>query len=152
VSVIVRPAAVSDRPAILTLAHRLVVGVAPWRDPEAVDKAVVGWVEGSLAGVGDPDSEVLVAELNGQVVGFVSVKSHQHWSGSSDADIGELVVSTDVERRGVGSTLVRAAVEWGRARDVSRVTVSTGAANIPARRLYASLGFEDEDVTLSLKP
>jgi len=126
--------------------------VAPWRDAEAVDKAVVGWVEGSLERTGDPGAEVLVAEQNGRLVGFVSVACQRHWSGSLDAYIGELVVSTDAERQGVGSTLVRAAVDWGRAHEVERVTVSTGAANAAARRLYASLGFDEEDVTLSVAP
>ena len=44
----IRPYRPQDRQEALSLAGRLQIGVAPWRDPDAVREAVVGWVRGSL--------------------------------------------------------------------------------------------------------
>lgn len=145
----IRPAQPSDRPTILALAPRLQAGVAPWREPGAVAEAVEGWVRSSLDRAAEAEQAVLVAELDRQVVGFVTVSQHRHWAGDTDAYIGELVVAPDAEGRGIGKALVRSALDWARMHGYTRVVVATGAANHAARRLYALLGFDDEDVTLS---
>lgn len=123
--------------------------MAPWREPVAVAEAVEGWVRSSLDRAVEAEQSVLVAELDRQVVGFVTVSQHRHWAGDTDAYIGELVVAPDYEGRGIGKALVRAALDWARSQGYQRVAVATGAANTAARALYASLGFDDEDVTLS---
>jgi GNAT superfamily N-acetyltransferase len=133
----------------MTMAERLQEGGAAWRDPEAVRLAVSGWVRESLEDLSDPDSGVFVAERDGEVVGFVCVSERAHFTGEVDAYIGELVVSKAAEGGGVGRALVGAAEDWGRARGRKRVVVDTGAANVPARRFYAALGFEEEDITIS---
>jgi ribosomal protein S18 acetylase RimI-like enzyme len=98
----------------------------------------------------DAGHAVLVAEVEGGgLIGFVTVSPGRHWSGETDASIGELVVAPDAESRGVGTALVEAAVEYARAEGYARISVSTGAANARALRLYRRLGFEDEDVSLS---
>jgi ribosomal protein S18 acetylase RimI-like enzyme len=131
------------------MAGRLQEGVAAWRGPEAVQQAVTGWMRESLKDLSDPDRAAFVADLDGQVVGFVCVTERSHFTGEVDAYIGELVVSEAAEGRGVGRALVRAAEDWGRARERKRVVVDTGAANTPARNFYAALGYEEEDITVS---
>ena len=131
------------------MAERLQEGVAPWRDPGEVRRAVIGWVRESLADLSDPDNGAFVAERNDEVVGFVCVSERSHFSGEVDTYIGELVVSKVAEGGGVGRALVGAAEDWGRARGRKRVVVDTGAANTPARGFYAALGFEEEDITVS---
>lgn len=145
----IRPAQDWDKDHLLELAERLQEGVAAWRDPEAVRLAVSGWVRESLEDLSDPDSGAFVAEQDGEVVGFVCVSERAHFTGEVDAYIGELVVSKAAEGVGVGRALVRAAEDWGRARGRKRVVVDTGAANTPARRFYAALGYEEEDITIS---
>jgi ribosomal protein S18 acetylase RimI-like enzyme len=97
----------------------------------------------------EPGHAVLVAELDDDVVGFVTLSPGKHWAGDPDASIGELVVSTEAEGRGIGRALVEAAMERARGNGCTRISVSTGAANERARNLYRGLGFEDEDVMLS---
>ena len=92
---------------------------------------------------------MLVADLDGAVVGFVSVSVKQHWAGDRDAYIGELVVDATHEGQGVGRALVGAAVRWAQERGLSRITLETGAANRRARQFYATLGFEEEDIRLT---
>jgi GNAT superfamily N-acetyltransferase len=145
----IRSAQESDRDLLLELAERLQEGVAPWRDPDDVRRAVVGWVRESLADLSDPDSAAFVAERSGQAVGFVCVSERTHFTGEVDTYIGELVVAKMAQGEGVGRALVRAAEDWGRARGRKRVVVDTGAANAPARQFYAALGYEEEDITVS---
>lgn len=138
-----------DRDAVLALAPRLTAGVASWRDPAAVHTAVTGWVHGSLD-THDPDrAPVLVADVDGEVVGFVTVCSQRHWTGEVDAYIGELAVARCAEGAGIGRQLVRAAEDWALEHGYTKVTLETGAANAPARGLYARLGYREEGVRLT---
>lgn len=145
----IRGATVSDRDTIEAMAVRLQEGVAPWRNPIAVRRAVVGWVESSLDQIGADDRGVFVAEAAGSVAGFVTVSHMTHWSGDVDGYIGELVVSPDSEGHGIGTALVEAASVWCGDQGLARVLVQTGAANTRAIALYRSLDFEDEGVSLS---
>ena len=146
---LIRSADSGDRAVLLELADRLREGVAQWRDTPAVLSAVKGWVEKAADGLDDASQSLLVAEEDGRVVGFVSVSDRRHWSGEGEAYIGELVVEPSSEGRGIGTGLVDAAMAWARSRGHGRIAVSTGAANLRARRLYERLGFEEEDITLS---
>jgi ribosomal protein S18 acetylase RimI-like enzyme len=145
----IRRAASGDEAALLPLATRLTEGVAPWRPEPGVVAAVVGWVEASLDTMNEPGHAVLVAEVEGRIVGFVTLSAGHHWSGETDASIGELVVAPEAEGAGVGTALVEAVIGHARDEGYTRVSVSTGAANARALRLYRRLGFEDEDISLS---
>jgi ribosomal protein S18 acetylase RimI-like enzyme len=147
--VVIRPYAASDHASLMALALRLTEGVAPWRDPQAVSDAVTGWSTGYADLDGLDNSAVFVAEQSGRVVGFVSVSERAHFAGDVDGYIGELVVASDTERRGVGRALVAAAETWTRLRGHRRVTLDTGAANKSARAFYSALGYAEEDIRLS---
>lgn len=146
--IVIRPVTRRDERAVLKLADRLTAGVAPWRDPESVLRAVRSWVSKDVARVGE-DLVIYVASEGSEVVGFVSVGEDVHWTGEIDAYIGELVVRADHEQRGVGARLVAHAEKWATARGLQRIRLSTGAANTAALGLYDALGYEREDVTLS---
>lgn len=139
----------TDREAVMRLADRLQEGVAPWREHAAVLGAVRGWVSDSIGELSNPEAASFVAERDGEVVGFVCASERAHFTGEVDTYIGELVVTESAEGAGLGRALVGAAEAWGHARGRRRVVVDTGAANARARRFYAALGFQDEDVTLS---
>jgi GNAT superfamily N-acetyltransferase len=145
----IRAAQASDTSPLIEMAERLREGVAPWRDPQEVRRAVIGWVRESLASLADPDNGAFVAERDGEVVGFVCVSERSHFTGEVDTYIGELVVAKKAEGVGIGRALVEAAEDWGRSRGRNRVAVDTGAANAPAREFYAALGYEEEDITVS---
>ncbi|MEV4351321.1 GNAT family N-acetyltransferase [Actinoplanes sp. NPDC049596] len=140
----IRPYEPADRDRALALAERLRIGVAPWRDPDAVREAVTGWVRDSV-----DRGEVLVAERDGRVDGLVTLGLRRHFTGDTDAYVGELVVDAAAERRGLGTLLVRAAEQWARERGLTRLTLETGAANTTARAFYAALGYREEDVRLT---
>jgi ribosomal protein S18 acetylase RimI-like enzyme len=148
-AVTIRPYEEPDRAAVLALAPRLAIGVAPWREAGAVREAVTGWVRGSLDAPVSPAAAVLVAVASDEVVGVVTVSSRRHFAGDVDAYVGELAVAEAAARRGVGGSLMAAAERWARGRGFSRMTLETGAANDVARRFYAALGYVEEDVRLT---
>jgi ribosomal protein S18 acetylase RimI-like enzyme len=138
-----------DHAQVLALASRLAEGVAPWRDPKAVRHAACGWVESSLDTASQPDHAVYVAIADGRVAGVVTICERKHFTGQVDAYIGELVVASDLGRRGIATQLVNAAEAWAARRGLAFVTLETGAANHPARELYAQRGYHEEDIRLT---
>ena len=145
----IRPARPQDYPALLGLSPRLVIGVAPWRDPAKVATAVREWIESSLASAGEQGHAVLVALLDGQVAGMVSLAEREHFTGEVDAYVGELVVDRAMEGRGAGRALMAAAEQWAAARGLPRITLETGARNHRARRFYEDAGYQEEEVRLT---
>ena len=92
-------------------------------------------------------ADVLVAEADGVVVGYVSVEqswpvaSHQHV-----LDIAGLGVDLRHQRRGIGRALVAAAVEEARRRGARKVSLRVLGPNTAARRVYEACGFTVEGV------
>ena len=138
-----------DREAILGLATRLTIGVAPWRDADGVASAVREWVTGSIDGAAQGRGAVFVAADDETVVGFVSVTDRRHFAGAVDAYIGELVTADGAEGRGVARALLAHAELWARGQGYQRITLETGARNARALRLYEHLGWDPEEVRLS---
>jgi ribosomal protein S18 acetylase RimI-like enzyme len=145
----IRPVIPADHPAVLALSPRLTIGAAPWRDPDRIAAAAQGWIESSLAAADQDGHAVLVALLDGQVAGMVSLAERAHFTGELDAYIGELVVAGAQEGRGAGRALLAAADQWAAGRQLCRITLDTGAANHRAQRLYTRTGFVPEDIRLS---
>jgi len=138
-----------DHARVMALAPRLTEWVAPWRDPAAVLTAVHGWIQGSVDALSQPGRAVYVAVDGEAIVGVVTVSERTHFTGQVDAYVGELAVRTGMERRGIATQLMNAAETWAARRGLRFLTLETGAANRPARRLYQSLGYQEEGVRLT---
>ena len=145
----IHPAAPGDSPALMALSERLVTGVAPWRDPVRVAAAARGWVESSLAAAGRRGRAVLVARCGDQIAGLVSLAERSHFTGQTDAYIGELVVNARMEGRGVGQALLAAAEDWAAGRGLGCITLETGSANDRARHFYECAGYQEEEIRLT---
>lgn len=147
-SITIREFRTGDGAKVRDLADRLTEGVAAWRDPATVMSAVRGWIGDSTSS--DFDGTAFVAcDNGGAIVGFLSLSTAGHFAGELDAYIGELVVDTSAEGRGVGAALV-AAAERRAIEDGHRcITLTTGAANERALGFYHHLGYVNEDVKLT---
>ena len=88
---------------------------------------------------------VFVAEVDGQVVGRLSVSRDQHPASRHVADLG-LMVAAERRGQGIGRGLLEAAVEWARAAGVTKLELHVFPWNEPAIRLYERFGFEREGV------
>ena len=98
-------------------------------------KAIRRWEHGA----------VFVAEADGRVVGRLSVARDQHPASRHVADLG-LMVAADQRGRGIGRTLLVAAVDWAREAGVTKLELHVFPWNEPAIRLYERFGFEREGV------
>lgn len=89
------------------------------------------------------DAAVLVAADGELVVGRLSLARDPHPASAHVADLG-LVVAAAHRRRGVGTALLDAAVEWAWRADVTKLELHVFPWNEPAIRLYERFGFERE--------
>jgi GNAT superfamily N-acetyltransferase len=90
----------------------------------------------------DPMIEVLVAEVDGRVVGLATL--HQLLVINRPGPVIQLtslVVDDTVRQQGVGRAMVRAVVERGRARGCERISVTTHIDREAAHQFYLRAGF-----------
>ena len=91
--------------------------------------------------------DVLVAELDGQVAGYVRLGRVFPIAASDHVlMISGIAVDPAFQRRGVGRTLLDAAVAEARGRGARRLTLRVLAHNEAAVRLYEQAGFVVEGV------
>ena len=149
-TVTIRPALPADHAAVQALAAALTAGVAPRPPAAAVAAAAESWVADACRAAGDDDHVLLVACTPAdEVVGFAGATARRHFSGEREAYLGELVVAPAARGAGVAGRLVTEVEAWARSRGLARVTLDTGAANLPARQLYERLGYAEEQVQLT---
>ena len=91
-----------------------------------------------------PHAAVFVAEReDGTLVGRLSVGRDPHPGSTHVADVG-LMVALDARRQGVGTALLRAAVDWARGAGIRKLELHVFPWNEAAIALYDAFGFERE--------
>ncbi len=102
----------------------------------------IWWLVRVMSVLWPPLRDVLrgfVWEEDGQAVGLVNVTR----MGATDRwTIGNVAVLPNYRRRGIARQLVQAAIDYARTRQARAVTLDVLEGNLPAYRLYESLGFE----------
>jgi ribosomal-protein-alanine N-acetyltransferase len=79
-----------------------------------------------------------LAEISGEAVGYTLCTIDD-----GESLLGRLCVSPEWRRRGIGSTLLSAAVQQVREQGGTRVTLSTQTGNAASQALYRRAGFRD---------
>ena len=87
---------------------------------------------------------VFVAELDGQIAGFVHVEQYDVLYSQSMANILGLAVSSKYHRRGCGKELMCAVEEWAKNRGISVIRLNSASIRKEAHIFYRNLGFSDE--------
>lgn len=105
----------------------------------------------------DLDNVVLVAELRGEVVGYVwATLEPLSWKDLRDACgfIQDVFVDERARGAGIGARLTRGAMDELEARGAPRVVLMSAARNAPAQRLFERLGFRHTmaEMTHELNP
>lgn len=142
----------ADVPVLIALAQR------SWKDVEAsvddalgspLDRLVTpSWDDHHEAVVREacqsPESSVVVAEDDGEILGFVGARVHAASAGMSQyGEVTVIAVDPACRGRGVGRALLDHAVQELRNAGAPVVMLETGGdeGHAPARALYASAGF-----------
>ena len=90
-----------------------------------------------------PNAAVFVAEDEGLIVGRLSIARDQHPASKHVADLG-LMVAMSHRRRGIGTKLLEAALEWARESEVRKLELHVFPHNEAAIKLYERFGFVQE--------
>lgn len=102
-----------------------------------------GYVEAFAAIEADPNNDLVVAVLEGAVVGMLQITfiPYLTYQGRWRALIEGVRVSSSVRSRGVGAAMIRWAIEQARSRGCVMVQLTTDRARDDALRFYERLGF-----------
>jgi ribosomal protein S18 acetylase RimI-like enzyme len=109
--------------------------------PPQTEQAYASFLGAQLAG---PNVVVLVAERDGEVIGYTyaAVEGHDYVSLRGPAGVlHDMVVDPAHRGHGVGRMLLDATVAALEARGAPRVVLSTAERNASAQRLFTRAGF-----------
>ncbi len=140
----VRPADPSDIPALQAIARKSHTDSRFYADEcfsrETCADLYAVWIKRSCEGYADC---VLVAEQNGQPVGYCSCHLHD-----TQGQIGLVGICEQARGQGLGRHLTQQAVRWFAEQGVAVVNVVTQGRNVTAQRLYQRCGFLVQSVHL----
>jgi GNAT superfamily N-acetyltransferase len=106
-------------------------------DPADSDEVYTSWAYRSVMSRQVAD-QVLVAEREGQIVGFIAVRMNSKIEGE-----GALYgVDPAIQGHGIGRNLIIGALRWLEARQAEKMVISTQITNISSQKVWVRLGFE----------
>jgi GNAT superfamily N-acetyltransferase len=140
--IIIREARESDLLTIRKLTLELIEAMG---NTEGIDIKLIA--ENCQNFLNEANSHILVAEIEGVVVGFINFTTrktilHRGLSGLID----ELIVAKSYRGKGVGKELLSSVIEKSRQLGCCEVEVSTEKINIKAREFYRQCGFTERGV------
>ncbi len=100
----------------------------------------------------DPNHELVVAELSGEVIGtlhliFIPSISYQ---GGLRAQVESVRVDRKHQNQGIGSEMMKWVIERARGRDAHLVQLTTHRSREDAHRFYERLGFKKSHLGMKL--
>ena len=135
-----RPAEAQDLPAIIALLNDDMFGHG--RNPLYHD-ARADYDAAFAEMAGNPDNIVIVAGRDGRIIGcyqltFIRGLSHR---GARRAQIEGVRIASDLRGQGLGSRMMRDAIQRARDKGANLVQLTTDTRRPHTRRFYESLGF-----------
>ena len=146
---IVREAQQRDLPAIVALYADDQLGSTRERPGEPLAEE---YLRAFRAVTDDPRTRLVVAEVDGEVVGTLQLTYLPHLvrRGGERAQIEAVRVASSQRGSGLGRELLTWAVDQARERGCALVQLTTDAARPDAHRFYESLGFTASHVGMKL--
>lgn len=94
-----------------------------------------------------PDSDLFVAELDGRIVGSLTLATYRLPTGLK-AWIEDVVVDASARGHGAGEALNQAALESAKRRGAKHVSLTSRPSREAANRLYQRIGFQPYSTNL----
>lgn len=138
---IIRQAAMSDAAAICRLN----------REEMGYDYPLEGTVELLKLLLAAPADRIFVAELNGEVVGYVHAQHYQVLYAPPMKNILGIAVASAHRREGIGAALLDRVEQWAREEDCKMVRLVSGAARTGAHEFYRRRGYGEGRTQLNFK-
>jgi ribosomal protein S18 acetylase RimI-like enzyme len=100
----------------------------------------------------DPNHELIVAELGGEVVGTLQLMflPSISFQGGLRAQVESVRVDTSLRGKGIGSELMKWTIERAKARGAHVVQLTTHRSREDAHRFYERLGFNGSHLGMKL--
>jgi ribosomal protein S18 acetylase RimI-like enzyme len=145
----VRPARAGDDAAVSALWAAL-LGEHAARDPAFALRPGTGTGAGLLAVVEalsrDPAAALWVWDGAAGVAGFCAARRQEAPAAAAErrrVEITEIAVAPAARRRGIGTALAQAALDWAAACCAERIEVRVSAHNAAGQAFWRALGFAD---------
>jgi len=144
--IIIREARESDLLTIKKLTLELIEAMG---NTEGIDIKLIA--ENCRNLLSEANSYILVAEIEGIVVGFINFTTrktilHRGLSGLID----EIIIAKGYRGKGIGKQLLSNAIEKNRRLGCCEVEVSTEKANTKAREFYRQCGFTERGILFEI--
>jgi len=142
--VVIRPATVADRAAILAVADRLAAFAPTTRTATEITSRERRALEDALDAP-SAASAMLVADRQPGVVGILLLETRRdYFTDEAHGHVAILAVAREAEGQGVGRALLDAAERWGRQQGFRRLTLAVFADNQRAKQFYERQGWRLE--------
>lgn len=140
-----RDARRADVPSIIRLLADDALGRSREHDGDGQDPAYLEAFEIIDA---DPENRLIVADLDGRVVGCMQLTfiPHMTFRGGTRLQIEGVRVDPGLRARRIGTAMIRWAIELGRERKCHLAQLTTNQVRQDARRFYENLGFEPSHI------
>jgi ribosomal protein S18 acetylase RimI-like enzyme len=144
--ILIRPAIEQDAEAILEIHRQAIEDQCFVQNINEFTTTVEQKLKAIIKTRESSNSILLVAELDKQVVGWLSLSGYELEKLRHVAMLG-MAVHRQFRRRGVGKTLTRYAIEWAKTNEtLRRIGLAVFSTNVSAVQLYKSVGFEIEGI------
>jgi len=149
-SVSIRRARRDDVPAIVAMLADDHLGRARER---VEDPLPAGYYDAFVRVERDPNLTLVVAEIDGRVVGCLQLAILPGISsqGGVRGLLEDVRVAADCRSRGIGERLVQWAIAEAKARGCNLVELLTHASRVDAQRFYKRLGFAASHVGMTVR-
>jgi ribosomal-protein-alanine N-acetyltransferase len=104
---------------------------------QSASPEIAQWTASDYARVARGEMAGWVAEEERRIVGFAVARRI-----ASELEILNLAVQPEARRRGIGASLLRETIAWGRSFGAEKALLEVRASNLDALRFYQRHGFE----------
>jgi len=145
-----RPATRTDLPAIVRMLAEDELGARRERFETPLPQAYYTAFEAIEA---DPNQEIIVAELDGEVVGALQLMylPSLSYQGGTRAQVESVRVLKQSRGQGIGARMMEWAIERARQRGCHLMQLTSHKSRADAHRFYERLGFTKSHIGMKIK-